>query len=144
MLNRNHVKCRMSISPFDFLTSITSSKKNLIVDDVSEKQYNAFMVNRGLSYFSDTVHYANLMNQYHGLSKKAQYSFLMNSVSKRRRFSKWHKASESEDLTAVKAYFNYNDEKARQALLVLTREQIDTIRDLMYRGGRKPPKKRKT
>ena len=82
-------------SPFDFIKSISSTKKDIMED---EKDYNAFMVNRGLSYFPDTVIYANEMNRFHHLDSRLQYLFLINIVRKRNRFSKWNKASESEDI----------------------------------------------
>ena len=90
------------MSPFDFLNAINDTKVNVIVDDISEKEYTAFMVNRGLSYFNDTALYANEMNQCHHLDSRLQFDYLINSVSRKRRFSKWLKPTESEDLLIVK------------------------------------------
>jgi len=89
---------------FDYLNAINGSKTDLIVDDASEKAYNPFMVNRGLSYFRDTVFYANEMNRYYGLDKKLQFAFLLNSVAARKRFSKWFKAEKLGELEVVKEY----------------------------------------
>lgn len=108
-----------------------------MVDDLSEKSYNGYMVNRGLSYFNDTVLLANEMNRYHHLDSKLQFDFLINTIRKRKRFSKWLKPEESEAVEAVKEYYGYNDEKARQALTLLSNEQINELRLRVYKGGRK-------
>ena len=124
------------MSPFDYLNSINDTKKDVMVDDIAEKQYNAFLVNRGLSYFSDTVLFANEMNRNHHLPNRLKYDFLINSIRKRKRFSKWLKPTEHEDLLIVKAYYGYNDEKARSALALLSAEQIQQLKQRMNQGGR--------
>ena len=103
------------MSPFDFINSISFTKADIMADDLAEKQYNAYLVNRGLSYFSDTVLLANEMNRNHHLPNRLKFDFLINSISKRKRFSKWLKATEHEDLMIVKAYYGYSNEKARSA-----------------------------
>jgi hypothetical protein len=123
------------VSPFDYLNSINDTKKDVMVDDIAEKQYNGFMVNRGLSYFSDTVLLANEMNLHHQLPKRLQYSFLLESVRKRKRFSKWLKPEQFEDLDLIKMHYGYSNEKARAALSLLTAEQIEAIRASHNRGG---------
>ena len=77
----------MSKSPFDYLNAINYTKEGLIVDDITEKEYNGFMVNRGLSYFNDTVLYANEMNRYHQIDNLLQFDFLINIIRKKKRFS---------------------------------------------------------
>lgn len=124
------------MNPFEFLNAINYSKKDLMVDDLSEKAYNPFMTNRGLSYFNDTVLLANEMNRYHHLDSKLQFDFLINTIRKRKRFSKWLKPEESAAVEAVKEYYGYNDEKARQALTLLSNEQINELRLRVYKGGR--------
>jgi hypothetical protein len=124
------------MNPFEFLNAINYSKKDLMVDDLSEKAYNPFMANRGLSYFNDTVLLANEMNRYHHLDSKLQFDFLINTIRKRKRFSKWLKPEESAAVEAVKEYYGYNDEKARQALTLLSNEQINELRLRVYKGGR--------
>lgn len=125
------------MSPFDFLNEINYGKNNIIIDDLTEKQYNPFMVNRGLSYFNDTVLMANEMNIHHTLDNKLQNDFLINIVRKKKRFSKWFKPEIQSDVEAVKEYYGYNDEKARQALSLLTNEQINLLKKKVYKGGRK-------
>lgn len=125
------------MSPFDYLNSINFTKQDIMIDDVTEKQYNAFMVNRGLSYFPDTVALANEMNMYAHLDKKLQYHFLINIVRKRKRFSKWNKPDLERDIEVVKEYYGYSNEKAKQALTLLSPEQITIIKKKVSKGGRK-------
>lgn len=125
------------MNPFDFLNEINYGKNNIMVDDIVEKQYNPFMVNRGLSYFQDTVLMANEMNVNHHLDNRLQFDFLINIVRKRKRFSKWQKPETLSEVEAVKAYYGYSNEKARQALTLLTSEQIDLLKKKVYKGGRK-------
>jgi hypothetical protein len=125
------------MNPFEYLNAINYSKKDIMIDDLAEKAYNGYMVNRGLSYFNDTVLLANEMNRYHHLDSKLQFDFLINTIRKRKRFSKWLKPEESEAVEAVKEYYGYNDEKARQALTLLSNEQINELRLRVYKGGRK-------
>lgn len=124
------------MNPFDFLNSINDTKKDLMIDDLAEKQYSSFVVNRSLSYFVDTVLLANEMNRYPHLDKRLQFDFLINSVRKRKRFSKWIKPQESEALLIVKEYYGYTDEKAKSALSLLSPNQIEELRNKLYRGGR--------
>jgi hypothetical protein len=95
------------------------------------------MVNRGLSYFNDTVLFANEMNKYHHLDHRLQFDFLINIIRKRKRFSKWSKPEIASDVEVVKEYYGYSNEKARQALSLLTSEQINELRKKVYKGGRK-------
>lgn len=122
---------------FDYLNSINLTKKDIMVDDIAEKDYNGFMVNRGLSYFSDTVIIANEMNRYHHLDKKLQYHFFINMIRKRKRFSKWAKAQTESEIDAVKEYYGYSNEKARQAVTLLSPEQITNIKNKVSKGGRR-------
>ena len=78
-------------NPFQYLNAINDTKQNIMVDDITEKAYNSFMVNRGLSYFKDTVIFANEMNRNHHLDSRLQFDFLINIIRKRKRFSKWIK-----------------------------------------------------
>lgn len=119
-------------NPFDFIKSISSTKKDIMEN---EKDYNAFMVNRGLSYFPDTVIYANEMNKFHHLDNRLQYLFLINITRKRNRFSKWNKSIESENINAIKRYYNYSNEKARDVLPLLSNENLKTIRGRINHGG---------
>jgi hypothetical protein len=127
----------MSSNPFDWLNTINDSKTNLIKEDPdSEKGYLPFMVNRGLSYFPDTVMYANEMNRFAFLDKKLQYEFLLSSVSKRKRFSKWAKKESSAEVALVKKHYNVSEQKALEILKLLTPDQLKCIEKMHDKGGR--------
>ena len=125
------------MKPFDYLNAINTTKKDIMVDDVDEKSYTPFMINRSLSYFPDTVLFANEMNANHHLDKKLQFHFLINTIRKRKRFSKWAKPIKESDLEVVKEYYGYSNEKAKQALSLLSDEQINLLKQKVYKGGRK-------
>tara|TARA_R100000005_G_C4977907_1_gene188657 strand:- start:825 stop:1205 length:381 start_codon:yes stop_codon:yes gene_type:complete len=125
------------LNHFDYLNSINLTKQDIMVDDICEKAYNSFMVNRGLSYFPDTVVIANEMNKHHQIDNKLQYHFLINMIRKRKRFSKWAKANKESDIDAVKEYYGYSNEKARQALTLLSPDQITIIKNKVSKGGRR-------
>ena len=124
------------MNPFEFLNSINTTKKDVIVDDITEKAYNSFMVNRSLSYFNDTAILANEMNRYHHLDNKLQFDFLINMVRKRKRFSKWIKPQIESDVEVVKQSYGYSNEKARQVLSLLSPEQINGLKKKVNKGGR--------
>ena len=125
------------MNPFEYLNAINDTKKDIMIDDVAEKGYNAFMVNRGLSYFHDTILMANEMNQKAHLDNRLQFDFLINIVRKKKRFSKWMKQSSVSDVEVVKEYYGYSNEKARQALSLLTPEQLKALEKKVAKGGRK-------
>ena len=125
------------MSPFDYLNSINTTKKDVMVDDITEKAYNSFMVNRSLSYFPDTVLAANEMNRYHQIDNLLQFHFLINIIRKRKRFSKWDKKKNDSDVEVIKEYYGYNEEKALQVLNILSTEQIHELHNKVNKGGRK-------
>jgi len=122
----------------DWLNSINFNKENLIKEDPDiVKQYPPFIVNKCLAGHIDTVLFANEMNKYHHLDKDMQYSFLLNSLRKRKRFSPWLRKDKIEDLECVKTYYGYSNEKAQQALKILTPEQLNYIKKKLDLGGKK-------
>jgi hypothetical protein len=125
-------------TPFDFLNAINSTKTDLLKEDgIVDKDYKPFMVNRGLSYFPDTILYANEMNIHNHLDRDCQFYFLLNSVSKKKRWSKWIKKDPlSKNLEYVKEYFGYSDERAKEALSVLTDKDLNIIIEKLQKGGR--------
>jgi hypothetical protein len=125
----------MMANPFDNITSISFSKEDMMEDELGEKEYNAFMVNRGLSYFPDTIMYANEMNLNAQVDKKLQYHYLMNSIRPRKRFSKWAKKQNSDQLEMVMEYFGYNIDKAKSALSILSKTDLEKIKQKMNKGG---------
>jgi hypothetical protein len=124
-------------TPFDFLNAINFTKEDMFQDPQSNKDYTSFIVNRGLSYFSDTVMYANEMNRYPDLSNQQQFSFLLYSITKKKRFSKWApKEVVTEDLENVCAFYGYSKREAKSVLNILTEEQLNYIREKQNKGGK--------
>jgi hypothetical protein len=125
------------MNPFEYLNAINTTKKDLMVDDVSEKAYSPFMVNRGLSYFPDTILYANEMNLNHHIDSSLQFDFLINIIKKKRRFSKWAKPMNIENLELIKEYYGYSNEKAKSVLSLLNDDQINELKTRIYKGGKR-------
>ena len=124
------------MSPFDNVNAILQNKKKLIVDELTEKSYAPFLVNRSLSYHKDCIFYANEMNRYHQIDKKLQNDFLLNIVrSQKRPFAKWVKAEKSEDLECIKQIFGFSESKAREAVRLLSKEQIQKLKEQTDIGG---------
>ena len=120
----------------DWLNSINFTKEDLTVDDPDTvKDYPAYIVNRCLSGHLDTVLFANQMNLYPNLDKDMQYQFFLNSLRKRKRFSPWLRKDKVENLNIIKKYYGYSNEKALQALRLLTNEQLDYIKKRLETGG---------
>ena len=123
----------------EYLKAINESKQDLMNtgDEAWAKKYPAYIVNRCLSMFWDTLPQANEMNGYHFLDNKVQFQFLINSVRKKKRFGgRWLKQSKLKDLEYVKEYFGYGNEKAREALNILSTKQIEDIKLSLEKGGR--------
>jgi len=126
------------IKPFEFVNAINYSKEDLFEDPQADKDYNAFLINRSLSYFVDTVMFANEMNQYSSIPSKQQFAYYINTIARKKRFSKWaEKASKSDDLAAVCSYYGYSKQRGKDVLDMLTTEQINYIKERQYTGGRK-------
>jgi hypothetical protein len=131
------------LSPFDFMKSVSETKQNIINGDPDiAKEYNAYMVNRGFSYFPDTVLYANELNMYPDIPKAAQYHYYLASLRKGKRFSKWHKLEKNEDLDMVRMTYNVGAETAKGYLKVLTEENLETLRRLSTTGEEGKAKKK--
>ena len=125
------------MNPFEYANAINYTKKDIMIDDIAEKSYNPFMINRQLSYFPDTVLAANEMNRNHHLDNRLQFDFFINIIRKRKRFSKWFKPEQMSDLDVVKKYYGYSNEKAHQVLTLLTTDQINELKRKVMTGGRK-------
>ncbi len=123
----------------DYLNSINQNKKNLMdTDDPGwEKNYPPYVINKCLSQHMDTVMYANEMNRLPNLDKRLQYDFFINTIRPRKRFSPWGKKKKVDDLELVKQYYGYSNEKAKQALRILSPTQLDYIRAKLNKGGKK-------
>ena len=123
----------------EYLNAINHTKERLLdsEDEDWEKKYPSFLVNKCVYPFQDTIMLVNEINQLPHLDKQLQFDFLLNSVRSRRRFSPWLKASRIEDLEYVKQYYGYSNAKAKQALDILTDEQISTLKHKLRKGGMK-------
>jgi len=127
----------MSLELKDWLNSINFSKENLIEDASNIKDYAPYIINRCLSGHIDCIMYANEMNINHHLDKDMQYSFYLNIIRKRKRYSPWLRKDKIKDLECVKQYYGYSNEKAYQALKILSKEQIIFIKQRLETGGTK-------
>ena len=121
----------------DYLNAINYTKEPLLdTDDESvEKGYTPFVVNRCLSYFIDTVLYANEMNLRPETDKKMQFDYLQTTIRKNKRYSKWLKQESVENLDIIKQYYGYSDTKAKEVMDILTPDDIDYMRNQLNTGG---------
>ena len=129
----------MSYELKEYLNSINFSKKDLMKSEDKEwiKKYPAFIINKILSGFSDTIMLVNEVNRNHFLDKDMQYSFLLNSIRSKKRFSPFLRASKLKDIECVKEYYGYSNDKAKSALDILTKEQLKLIKEKLFKGGTK-------
>ena len=124
----------------EYLQAINETKKPLLdsEDIMWEKKYNSFLINRCLSMHYDTVMHSNEINGFHFLPKRMQFHYFINSIRKRKRFGgKWLKQSKIDNLECVKEYYGYSNSKAKHALNLLSKDQIELIKKEIYKGGRK-------
>ena len=124
----------------DYLNAINITKKRLMdSDDLTwEKKYPSFIINRCLSSFYDTIMHSNEMNGYHFLPKKMQFDYFINSIRERRRFGgRWLTQKKVKDLEVIKEYYGYSNQKAKEALNLLSDDQIENIKLGLKKGGRK-------
>lgn len=126
------------MKPFDYINSINFTKKNLMKgsenDELAEKGYVPYITNKTLSYFTDTLLYANEMNRYHFLDNRLQYEFYLNSIRKKKRFAKWAKADDNDELSMISEFYQISLSKAKEAIKILSPEQIKIIKDKMEQG----------
>ena len=120
----------------DWLNSVNFTKENLIEENPDAiKEYPPYIVNRCLSGHIDTIMFANEMNKFPNLDKDLQYSFYLNTLRKKKRFSPWLRKDKVTDLEIIKQYYGYSNEKALQALKILTPDQINFIKQRLDIGG---------
>lgn len=124
-----------NLTPFDFINAISHTKQDLMAQENVESQYKPYVINKGLSFYPDTVIQANEMNSRPHLDKKMQFNFLINIIRSKKRYSKWLKAEKLENLEVVQEYYGYSKEKARQVLPLFSNEQIDYLKRRIKKGG---------
>ena len=123
------------MTPFDYLKAINETKEDVMLTSQDEKKYSSFIVNRGLSFFMDTIFQANEINRNHHLDSRLQFDYLLNSIRQKKRYSKWLKPEKLDDLDIVKEYYGFGNEKAKNALQVLSVDQMAYIRRKLNQGG---------
>ena len=129
----------MSYELKDYLNSINFTKKDLMKSEDKDwvKKYPAFIINKILSGFQDTIMLVNEVNRNHFLDKDMQYWFLLNSIRSKKRFSPFLRANKLKDIECVKEYYGYSNDKAKSALDILTKDEIKLIKEKLYKGGTK-------
>ena len=125
------------MNPFEYLNSINHKKNNLMVDEDTEKGYAPFMVNRGLSYFQDTVLFANEMNTRSHIDSKLQYDFLREGIRSKKRFSKWIKKTSPASIETIKEYYGYSDAKAEAIADMVSPEDLKAMKKHLSKGGKR-------
>ena len=125
------------MNPFEYIKAINDTKKDIMVDDIAEKGYNPFIINRNFSFFNDTVLYANEMNRFHYLDHRLQFDFFINIIKKKKRWSKWVKPQDIENLELIKQHYGYSNEKAKSVLELFNNEQIEELKRKGFKGGKR-------
>ena len=123
------------MNPFEIVKAVTHTKENLMIDGHAEKGYAAYLVNRALSFFVDTVFQANEMNRNYHLDNKLQFDYLLNNIRPRKRWSQWLKPEKIDNIDIVKEYYEFSNEKAKDALEILSKEQLEHIKQKLDKGG---------
>jgi len=123
-------------NPFDFVKSVSYDKKDLMVDEVEEKAYQPFLINKALSYHQDSVFLTNEMNVRHGVDNRLQYMFFLNTLRKRQRFSKWSKPYVSKKLDTLKEYYQISTREAKEYVNLLSEKQYRELKNRMKTGGK--------
>ena len=129
----------MSYELKEYLNAINFTKKNLMDSDdlLWQKKYPSFIVNKILSGFQDCIMLVNEMNRNHFVDKDMQFQFLLNSIRSKKRYSPFLRSSKLKDLDVVKEYYGYNNEKAKVALDILTKDEVKLIKEKLFKGGTK-------
>jgi hypothetical protein len=127
------------MKPFDYVNSVTDNKKNIMIgtenDELAEKGYVPYLTNKSLSYHMDSILYANEMNQHPFLDNKLQYEYYLHGISKKKRFSKWTKKEDNEDIEIISQWYGCNYSKAAEILKIINKNTLDLIKQKLQKGG---------
>ena len=123
------------MSPFEYIKAINETKEDVMLTSQDEKKYSPFIVNRGLSFFMDTIFQVNEMNRNHHLDSRLQFDYLLNSIRKKKRFSRWLKPEKDSDIDVIKEYYSCSYRKAQEIAQILSGEQLSLIYKCIKRGG---------
>ena len=126
------------MTPFDFVNAVTHNKNDLFAEEPeqSKKDYAPYIVNKALALYPDCLFYANEMNKLHHLDTDLQFKYYLNSIRPMKRYAKWVKRMDDDNLDVVKQYYGYNNKKAKQALSILSDSEVNTIRQKLKRADR--------
>ena len=130
-----HMKETTKRSPFDFVKDVSYDKKDIMVDDIEEKNYTPFLVNKSLSYHQDAIYFVNEMNCRSHLDNRLQFTFFLNTLRKRQRFSQWAKPYISKKIDVLKSYYGVSAQKAKEYADILSDKQIRELKNNMVKGG---------
>ena len=125
------------MNPFEYIKAINETKKDIMVDDIAEKGYNPFIINRNFSFFNDTILYANEMNRFHHLDHRLQFDFFINIIKKKKRWSKWVKPQDVKNLELIKQHYGYSNDKAKSVLELFNNEHIEELKRKGFKGGKR-------
>ncbi len=127
------------MKPFDYINAVSDNKKNIMVgtenDDLAEKSYNPYLTNKSLSYHADAILYVNEINQYANLDNKLQFDYYLHGLPKKKRFSKWAKKDENEDIEIISQWYGCNYSKAAEILSLINKNTLDLIKQKLQKGG---------
>lgn len=122
------------MNPFDYVNSISYNKKDIMKDEFDEKKYPAFLVNKALSLYPDTIFYSNEMNMRPDLEHRLAYDYYLNSIRPRKRFSKWFKKQDNESIDVVMEYYKVDYPLATEYLKILSDDQVSELKTRLYKG----------
>lgn len=124
---------------FDYVTAVSDTKKDIMTgtenDDLAEKGYNPFITNKALSYHVDSILFANDMNLHPSLDNRLQFDYFLHSLPKKKRFSKWAKKTENEDIDLICEYYSCNYTRATEILKIINNKQLDLLKQKLQKGG---------
>jgi hypothetical protein len=127
------------MKPFDYINAVSDNKKNIMVgtenDDLAEKSYNPYLTNKSLSYHADAILYVNEINQHANLDNKLQFDYYLHGLPKKKRFSKWAKKDENEDIEIISQWYGCNYSKAAEILSLINKNTLDLIKQKLQKGG---------
>ena len=136
------------MSPFYIAKSILQTKEDLYTtDELFNKEYAPFMVNRILSNSDRTVLFAECMDKYSGLDKKIQYDFYLKGIPQNRAFQKMWSKKESSTLNTdhveyICSRMNVSTKRGTEIYKLLGPEAVQA--ELDKHGGKNNNERTKT
>lgn len=139
MFNYDNDRVRICMNPFDYVNAVSETKKHMMTgtenDELAEKNYNPFIVNKSLSYHVDCILFVNEINMHHQLDNKLQFDYYFHSLPKKKRYGKWIKKHEDQNIELVIEYYNCSYSKAVEILKIINNNQLGLIKQKLQKGG---------